>query len=134
MNTMARWGLIALAGWIFSAASADEARAQDSSVYWNYQPQYGNYARTLYPNAGRPSRRTNYSAYRPYVGDACGGFVAGPVYAQPVYTLPGMTPSGPQPATAYYVNPPVGNRVPSPYGYDYHLSYPADWFNGYWGW
>ncbi|HUY89536.1 MAG TPA: hypothetical protein VMV10_12445 [Pirellulales bacterium] len=129
MKTMARWGMIALAGWLFWAASTTEAQAQWSNVYPARVPQYGNYARTLYPNAGRPSRRTNYAAFRPYVGDACGGFVVAPTYA-----LPGLAPFRPEPTTAYFRNPPGVNNVPSPYGYDYHLNYPAAWYNGYWGW
>ena len=131
MQTTARTVLILAAGWLISAATAGEARAQWSSVYPGYVPQYGNYARTMYPNAGRPSRRTaGYTAFRPHlIPTIDGGYVVAPSYA-----LPGIAPLKPEPTTSYYRHPQTFNNTPNVHGYDYHLNYPAAWFNGYWGW
>ena len=131
MRTTARTCLILFAGLLWSATSVSVAQAQWSSVYPGPWPEYGNYAPTMYANSGRPSRRTAaYMTYRPHLGQTIdGGYIVAPTYA-----LPGLAPFRPQPTTSYYRAPATFNTTPSPYGYDYHLNYPAGWFNGYWGW
>lgn len=120
---------IALSVLVLLTISAAEAQAQVPYYYYpGYRPQYGNYAATQYPNSGRPSRFRGYTAYRPYEAFMVdGGYVAPPVYA-----APGTVLYRPQATTSYY-RPTGINSIPSPYGYDYHLSYPATWYNGYWG-
>src|SRR6185437_4330560 len=113
-----------------SAIAASEAQAQVPYYYYpGYRPQYGNYAVTQYPNSGRLPGFRGYAAYRPYQAFAVeGGYVPAPVYA-----APGTVHYRPQATTSYYRASGI-NSAPSPYGYDYHLSYPAAWYNGYWGW
>jgi len=121
---------IVLSALVLSAIAASEAQAQVPYYYYpGYRPQYGNYAVTQYPNSGRLPGFRGYAAYRPYQAFAVeGGYVPAPVYA-----APGTVHYRPQATTSYYRASGI-NSTPSPYGYDYHLSYPAAWYNGYWGW
>lgn len=121
---------ILLSALVLLAIAATEAQAQVPYYYYpGHRPQYGNYAVTQYPNSGRVSRFRGYAAYPPYESFAVEvGYVPAPVYA-----APGAVLYRPQATTSYYRASGI-NSARSPYGYDYHLSYPAAWYNGYWGW
>ncbi len=124
-----------LAAWAAATLLASEARAQQQFYYTPPFQKFGNYAPTMYANSGRPSARAaaQYQQYR-----AMRPVMAVPVDAEyapvPTYALPGTFRYYPRVTSSYYREPVSASSAPSPYGYDYQLRPPADWFNGYWGW
>lgn len=123
-----------LAALAATAFCATEARAQSFSYTPPFQ-NFGNYAPTMYANSGRPSARAAYQ-YQHY--RAMRPVMIAPITDEgtplPTYALPGTFRPYPRVTTSYYRTAAPPGDGPSPYGYDYQLRPPADWFNGYWGW